>query len=127
MAIAEARQSVRGPGKQEIYRYSQASAATMPQTCSTPGKRVEKLLFITVTFSAVGGTDSDITVTLNSGVDSDYDTLLRAIDFDPTIDTDVAWFPEDEVKILPGDALDVYAPTAADGETSQVVIYTEAI
>ena len=126
MTVAVARDSVRGPGKQEIYRYSQASAATMPQTCSTPGTRVEELLFVTVAYSATGSTLSCV-ATLNSGVGPTYDVPQNVTQIGEATNA-YAWAPTGvEYVLLPGDALDVYAPTGASGETSQIAIYTKAL
>jgi len=121
MAIVKTSDGMKNGGN--INCYTQASAADTAQTCSTDGGQVERLLYITVKYSAAP-TQTGVTITLNSGTDAAYDTLLVTGTANAQ---NTAYLPDPKIVLRKGDTLDVVAPAAGGVITSAVSIFTEAL
>jgi len=121
MAITKASNGIEGRGN--LNTYTQASAADTAATTSTDGGQVEKLLFVTVKYSAAP-TQTGVTVTINSVTGAAYDTVLSTGSANVQANS---YIPAGEVILYPGDTVDVVAPAAGGVITSAAAIYTEAL
>ncbi len=99
------------------------SGANQSQTVSTPTGAVRRLLQVLVAYSNTP-THSGVTVTLNSGAGSAYDTVLYTGSANARY---TAYIPDGEVIIFEDDTIDVTAPAGGAGITSSVSIYTEVV
>jgi len=99
------------------------SAVNTAQTVSTPTGAVRRLLQVLVAYSNTP-THSGVTVTLNSGAGSAYDTVLHTGSANARY---TAYVPSGEVILLADDVVDVTAPAGGSGITSSVSIYTEVV
>ena len=95
------------------------SAANTAQTVSTPGGRHMQIAYATVKYSAAP-TQTGATVTINSGIAADYDTLLTtgSANVQSTL-----YMPDGDLILCEDDVLDVVAPAGGAGITSAVAIY----
>lgn len=101
-------------------KHSDQSASGANLTVSTPSGNVRRILFVTVKYSAAATVN--VTITLNSGAGSAWDTLLQTIAL--TGDTDGLFIPNGPLIISGDDIIDVFAPLLA-AQTSAVAIYSE--
>lgn len=108
-------------GDEVIDRHTDQSAANTELTVSTP-VATQKLLFVTVKYSA--SVTKNITITLNSGAGAAWDTLLQTIALSAA--TDGVWIPDQEITIQDDDVIDVVAAAGGGSITSAVAIYTRA-
>lgn len=127
MAVAYRKTSLGGRHIRE--RWSQKSDANTAQTCSTDPAASERASAIPRRLHAVfvhysGDVTKDVTVTLNSGVHSDYDTLLNTLAI--AAGKDAFWVCAEPVPIMEDDVIDVVAPAGGGTVTSTVLIVTEA-
>lgn len=104
-------------------RTTAQSGANAAQTVSTPTGDVRRLLFVTVKYSGAP-THAGVTVTLNSGAGSAYDTLLATGSANAQ---NTLYIPDEEILILSDDVIDVAAPAGGGALTSAVAIYTETL
>lgn len=104
-----------------ITRDTGTSAANTAQTVSTSAADIVRLLFVTIKYSA--SASPTVTVTLNSGAGSSFDTVLSSTVM--SSDTDVVFIPDEAIFIEGDDNIDVLAPAGGAGITSSVAIYTE--
>lgn len=98
------------------------SGSNVAQTVSTPLGGGRRLVYVTVKYSS--SVTKDVTVTLNSGAGSAYDTLLATMEL--ASNQHGVFIPDERVDILPDDTIDVVAPAGGAGITSAVTIYTLA-
>ena len=84
---------------------------------------MRKLLAVTAKYSAA--VVQDVTVTLNSGAGTAYDTLLKKIEF--ATETDGVWVPDRDIVLQDDDTFDVVAPAGGAGVTSAITISTEVL
>lgn len=98
------------------------SGANAAQTVSTPLGGGRRLAYVTVKYSSA--VTEDVTVTLNSGAGSAYDTLLATMEL--ANNQHGVFIPDEMVDILPDDTIDVVAPAGGAGITSAVTIYMVA-
>ena len=113
--------------KQErhLERWVATSAANTEITTSTSTtpSALRKLLYITVKYSAAP-TQTGVTVTLNNGAGSGYDTLMTT----GTANAQATFYrPDDEVLLMSDDVIDVVGPAAGGAITCAVAIYTEIL
>lgn len=126
MAVAYRKTSLGGRHIRE--RWGQASATNTAQTCTTdpavstrcPGVPRE-LRAVFVNYDAA--VTKDITITLNSGVGTEYDVLLKTIAL--TDEQFGFWLPEEPIPFMEDDTIDVYAPAGGTDRESQIIILTE--
>ena len=86
----------------------------------------ERLLSVTIHFSAAPSTSQNLTVTLDANDGAAYDTLLFSIDPSASSATDIVWFPDGELVLENGDAIDI-AFTNSNSRTYGVQITTEDV
>ncbi len=111
-------------GSIAIERETGQSTADASQTVSTPSAGPpRRIKSVKVKYSAI--VTEGVTITLNSGAGSAWDTLLRTIVL--TSGTDGVWYPEGDEDIGEDDVIDVFAPAGGVGITSAIAIYTEAL
>lgn len=103
--------------------HSDESAANSAFTVTPTVGRVRRILFVTVKYSA--NVTVNVTVTLNSGRGSTYDTLLQTIALAAA--RDGFWIPDEDVILADDDELDVLAPAGGAGVTSTIMVYSEAV
>lgn len=108
----------------EINRDGASSSANTAQTLSktTPGTD-RRIVMVTVKYSAAP-THGGVTVTLNSGLSSLFDTTLFT---GAANDQNNSWIPANDLILTAGDGLDVTAPAGGAGITSHIAIYTEIV
>jgi len=102
------------------------TALTISTAATTPAAGppvVRRLLYVTVPYSATP-TQAGVTVVLNSGAGGAYDTIL---DTGAANEEDGVYEPTSEIRILPGDTIDVIAPAGGGVITSSIAIYTERL
>lgn len=104
-----------------IERTVGTSGANAAQTVSSPttGRRVLK--YVLVAYTANVGLD--VTVTLNSGEDAAYDTLLSTLTF--AAGRYGVYIPDHDFPLGDGDAIDVLAPAGGAAITSSITIGVE--
>ena len=102
-------------------RHTEQSGANAAKTTSTPTGKTRKILWATVKYSA--DVTQNVTVTLNSGTGTAWDTLLGTIVL--TSAQAGFWIPETPLTIIDDDVIDVVAPAGGAGITSAVAIYSE--
>lgn len=108
-------------GPTAIERLSEASAADTAKSLSTPVGKVRRLVFATVEYSAAP-TQAGVTVELDSGAGSAYDTTLLTGTANAQSTTHI---PSDDLIICDDDIIKVTAPAGGGVITSQIAIYTE--
>jgi len=86
----------------------------------------ERLLSVTLHFNTAPTTSQNYTITLDANDGAAYDTLLFSIDPSVSSATDVVWFPDGDLILEDGDAVDL-AYTNTDGRTYGVQITTEDV
>lgn len=99
------------------------SAANTSQTVTEATKAARRILGVFVAYSNTP-THSGVTVTLDSGAGSAYDTVLYT---GSTNARYTAYIPDGEVFVLEDDAIAVTAPAGGSGITSSISIYTEIV
>lgn len=110
-------------GGVRIDRDSDQSGADAELTLSTASGRVRRILFVTVKYS--GSVTKNVTITLNSGAGSNWDTLLQTIALSAA--TDGVWIPDEETDLADDDVIDVVAPAGGVGVTAAVAVYTKVL
>lgn len=83
----------------------------------------EKLCSVTLHFNTAPTTSQNFTITVDANDGSNYDYLLFSIDPSASSLTDLVWFPDGELYLEMGDAVDL-AYTNTDGRTYGVQITT---
>ena len=122
MALETKRAEVTRGVRTAVVRDKDQSAANTALTVTTPTGAVRKLLFVTVKYSAAP-TQGGVTVELDSGAGAAWDTPL----FTGTANAqNNVYLPDEEVLILPDDAIKVTAPAGGGVITSAISVYTEA-
>jgi hypothetical protein len=99
--------------------FSQTSAASTAQTCSTDALQSYRVLLATCKYSAAP-TQTGVITTLNSGIGAAYDTALNTGTANAQV---TAYQPSEPLIIAKADAIDVLAPAAGGVITSAVLIY----
>ncbi len=120
MAVATASNASKLLGR-IFERRSDESAANTALTVSTLTGSVRRLLKVTVKYSS--SVTKNVTVTLNSGAGSTYDTLLQTIAL--TSATDGVYVPTGRIVLMDDDVIDVVTEAGGGGITSAVTIKTE--
>lgn len=104
-------------------RSSGQSTANTELTVSTSTGKKRRLLYITVKYST--NVTQNVTVTLNSGAGSEFDTLIQTIELSTA--KDGFFMPDKEIILSSDDTCDVVAPAGGGVTTSAVAIYTEVL
>ncbi len=102
----------------KLRRTKGTSSANTAQTISTTPGPTARLAYVTVKFSSA--VTKDVTVTLNSGAGSAYDTLLATMEL--VSNQYGVFIPDEKIDIFPDDVIDVVAPAGGAGITSGVVV-----
>lgn len=104
-----------------IYKTTSTGDAAISATAEVPTGRHYRLCHVSLNLSAAPTTSENYTITLNAEAGNEYDTTLYSVDLSAEATTDVFWFPDDDLYLAGGDAVDVaYANT--DGNTYGVQI-----
>lgn len=104
------------------YGTSAANQADSLSTAVTPAV-MRRLVLVTCFYSA-SPTQAGVTVTLDSGVGSTYDTVFTTGTANAQ---STVYVPSNELIIMPDDIIKVDAPAGGSGITSRIVITTEII
>lgn len=99
------------------------SAANSSQTVTDTTGAVRRLLQVLVAYSNTP-THAGVTVTLDSGAGSAYDTVLHTGSSNARY---TAYVPDGEVILMEDDVVSVTAPAGGAGITSSISIYTEVV
>lgn len=115
------------PGKAgKKNRYYGTSAANQADTLTSTAvaeHKTQRLCYVTVSYSAAP-TQTGITVTLDSGLGSAFDTLLTT--GSANVQNNV-YLPDGDLYLFSGDAIVVLAAAAGGVITGSVVIVTEDV
>jgi hypothetical protein len=84
----------------------------------------QRLLSVTLHFSSAPTTSENLTITLDANDGAAYDTLLFSIDPSASSLTDLVWFPDGDLVLENGDAIDI-AYTNTDSRTYGLQVTTE--
>ena len=109
--------------KRMIKRYADQSVANTQLTVSSVADsgKAFRLVAVLVKWSAV--VTKDVTVTLNSGLGTAWDTLIQTIVF--AGERNGVFIPDQELWFMDDDAIDVVAPAGGGGITSAVQLILE--
>ena len=72
-------------------------------------------------------TSENFTITLDANAGAAYDVLLYTLDLSSGSTTDLIWFPDEDLYIEPGDALDVAFANTDTGTYGLQVVLMEAV
>lgn len=119
-------EAVKPGGK--LARSSGTGTANQADALSSPavGKgTVERLVYVALQYSgAATYTGTDLTVQIDSGLGASFDTTLSSGSDDTQA---FVYSPDEEIWLLPGDAVKVSAPAAGSGVTASIVIVRERV
>ena len=104
------------------YAPSAAATEITTSTSVTP-TALRRLLYVTVKY-ATAPTQTGVTITLNSGAGSGYDTVLSTGSANAQ---STFYVPDSEVLLMSDDVIDVVAPSGGGAIVASVAIYTEIL
>ena len=104
-----------------IEKITEKSAANTALSLSTPVGKNRRFLFATVKYSATP-VQSGVTVEIDSGTGSDYDSLLNTGSSNAQ---HTVYIPGDKIELQDDDIIKVTAPAAGGAITSAISITTE--
>jgi len=89
---------------QKVIRKDFENAAVL-MAFAVPIIKLTLISSLTLHLAAIPTTSQDFLVTLNSRLDSGYDTVLLRQDLSALSVVDLVWFPDEKYWLFPGDAL----------------------
>ena len=87
---------------------------------TVPADHAYRLISVSCNFNLAPTTSENLTITLDDANGNDFDLLLYTLDVSAGATTDILWQPDEELMLVPGDAIDV-AYTGTDGRNYGLV------
>lgn len=110
------------PDSRHVYRYSGAGTANTDATLTTTVKHgVKRLVYAYVSYSGAV-TQTGVTVAIDSGLGSGYDITLHTGSANAQF---TIYSPDEEVWLMPDDAVAVTALAGGAGDVASIVVVLE--
>lgn len=90
-----------------VYKINHTGAALMAFAGTVPPGQHYRLVSVSCRFNAAPTTSEDFTVTLDANAGAAYDVLLYSVDPSAAATSHIVWFPDEELILEGGDAVDV--------------------
>ena len=107
-----------------VYRTTATGSAAIAASMAAPSGQARRLVSVGVHFGVAPAAAGSLTVTLDAAAGAAYDTLLQSASMVGV--TDWLWLPEQELILMPDDAVAVVYANA-DGRTYGVHITLKAV
>jgi len=93
-----------------VYKINGTGADAIATSMTVPAGATYRLVSVSCKFNVAPTTAEDFTVTLDANAGAAYDVLLYTIDPSTLSLTSLFWYPEEEMDLEGGDAVDVAYP-----------------
>jgi hypothetical protein len=105
-----------------VYTVPFAGVGPITRSYTVPTDHAIRLISVSCVFDIAPTTAENFTITWDNAHGNAYDLLLYTLDVSAGATTDILWQPDEELMLVPGDAIDV-AYTGTDGR-NYGLIYT---
>ena len=112
--------------KATAVKVNGTGAAAIATSMTVPEGATYRLKSVSLKMSAAPTTSQDLTITLNANAGAAYDAVLYRFDLSVEAVTSLVWFPDEDLDLEAGDAIDV-CYTNTDVRTYGVQITAEVM
>ena len=109
-----------------VFKVNATGNLVLSSSLTVPASRTYKLISVTLALNTAPTTSENFTITLNANAGAAYDVLLYSLDLSAGSTTDLVWFPDEQLLLEGGDAIDV-AYTNTDSRTYGLQITAQGV
>ena len=109
-----------------VFKVPFAGVGPITRSMTVPRDHAYRLISVSVNFDIAPTTSEDLTITLDDANGNAYDLLLYTLDVSAGATTDILWQPDEELMLVPGDAIDV-AYVGTDARTYGLVFTVKRV
>jgi hypothetical protein len=103
-----------------VYKVEFEGAGPITRSYNVPADHAVRLISVACAFNLAPTTAENLTITLDDANGNNFDLLLYTLDVSAGATTAILWQPDEELMLIPGDAVDV-AYTGTDGRNYGLV------
>ncbi len=103
-----------------VYKVEFEGIGPITRSYLVPGDHAVRLISVSCVFNIAPITAENFTITVDDANGNNFDVLLYTLDVSAGATTDILWQPDEELMLVPGDAIDV-AYTGSDARTYGLV------
>jgi hypothetical protein len=103
-----------------VYTVPFAGVGPITRSFNVPADHAVRLISVSCVFDIAPTTAEKLTINLNNAHGNPYDLLLYTLDVSAGATTAILWQPDEELMLVPGDAIDV-AYAGSDGRNYGLV------
>ena len=90
-----------------VFKVPFSGNGPITRSYNVPVDHAVRLISVACIFDIAPVTAEDFTITLDDANGNDYDLLLYTLDVSAGATTDILWQPDEELMLVPSDAVDV--------------------